>query len=611
MQTPKARSSSSEVPQRTSPGTPRAARQLKTLGSELNLASTNPASRIPKDGSKKLTERRSPRSPVPEKKRPGRASELEFQLAQLQEELKKTKDQLTTSEIWKRQAQQEAEEAKKQLLALSTKLEESQQQFLELSASEEAQVQELCKISQDRDLAWEAKLEAVQKQHSVDSAALSSAMNEIHRLKIQLELVAESEAAKTKQAEATRSELQILKIDLAETLSVVENMKVQLKNSKESEAQAQALVSETLLQLETSKTTMEMLRSDAFKAKEAYSNLVLELEQSRTHVNSLEGLVSKLQADVVMASNSHVGDSSGDGRSVGETRDLTDLNELRLKLESVNSEMGELKAALEAAETRYEKEQIQCTLQIQSAYEMVEQTKSEACLRQTELEAELKKTKIHIKELKENLTDKETKLQSISEENEGLNLKIKQKSCHREDELEVELQKFEADVSDLKANLMEKETELQSISKENELLKWEIKKREMERSKANDEAIAEADAARAAEQEALMKIGYITEEADKSSRKVARVTEQLEAAQVANSEMEVELRRLKVQSDQWRKAAEAAAAFFSTGSNGKFMDRYVTGKNGSPNSDDMDDDSPKRKNNMLKKIGVLWKKGQK
>ena len=42
-------------------------------------------------------------------------SELESLLAQLQEDLKKAKEQLNSSESLKRRAQQEAEEAKKQL----------------------------------------------------------------------------------------------------------------------------------------------------------------------------------------------------------------------------------------------------------------------------------------------------------------------------------------------------------------------------------------------------------------------------------------------------------------------------------------------------------------
>ncbi|EXC16273.1 hypothetical protein L484_024447 [Morus notabilis] len=135
--------------------------------------------------------------------------------------------------------------------------------------------------------------------------------------------------------------------------------------------------------------------------------------------------------------------------------------------------------------------------------------------------------------------DKETELQSISEENEGLRLKIGKNlsgQCE-ESELAAGLKKSEAVLAELKASLLDKETQLQSISEENEMLKMEIKRKENEASRVNEEAV---EAARAAEREA------------------------------AYNPMD------------------------------------------SPYSEDMDDDSPKKKNgNMLKKIGVLWKKGQK
>ncbi|WVZ11242.1 hypothetical protein V8G54_015772 [Vigna mungo] len=109
-----------------------------------------------------------------------------------------------------------------------------------------------------------------------------------------------------------------------------------------------------------------------------------------------------------------------------------------------------------------------------------------------------------------------------------------------------------------------------------------------------------------------MGLGIVMEEADRSNKKAARVAEQLEAA---NLEMETELRRLKVQSDQWRKAAEAAAAMLSSGNNGKLTERTVSMDNNykcSPYAEDSDDDFQRKKNgNMLKKFGVLWKKPQK
>ncbi|XWS43629.1 hypothetical protein CRYUN_Cryun16bG0120300 [Craigia yunnanensis] len=618
MQMPKARTSSLEVPQRKSPATPRTARQLKILGSDsATVSSPNPASKTHKDRSPKVTERKALRSPVSEKKRPNRVTELEAQLTQLQDDLKTTKDQLTASETWKRRAMQESEEAKKQLSAMSAKLDESEQQLLEISASEDDRVQELRKISQDRDRAWQSELEAVQKQHSMDSAALASAMNEIKKLKVKLEKAYEFEAIQTKHAESAHAEIQNLRIELTETLSLVEKLRSELTDCRESESQALQVVCKTQMQLEAANNTIEMMRSDATKGTEAYNILSLELEQAKARVKSLEGLMSKLQAELV-GNSSKIFKDPKDDKLPQENGENEEIQQLKTELNFAKVEVGQLRSALDAAEVRYQEEYIRSTLQIRSAYEQVECIRTQSYQREGELEAEVKRTKADVEELRANLIDKETELQSISEENEGLNLKIeKNHSDERESELAVELKKLEADLTELKANLTVKETELQSVNEQNEMLKMEIKK-EMESNKVSDESFVLLEAARVAEREALMKLGYLTEEADKSSRRAACVTEQLDAAQAANTEMEAELRRLKVQSDQWRKAAEAAASMLSTGNNGKHANRTISLNSnynlimGSPNSEDRDDDSPKKKNgNMLKKIGVLWKKGQK
>ncbi|KAL6011098.1 hypothetical protein ACLOJK_001542 [Asimina triloba] len=606
-----------EVPQRTSPATPRTGRQIKVTGSESDSgSSTQPASRSSTERSPKVLERRSPRSPATEKKRPSRISELESQLSHLQEELQKAKLQLVSSESRRVQAEQEAADAKQQLLAMAAKCEESQNQLLELSEAEESRLQELRKISQERDRAWESELEALQKQHSVDSAALSSAMNEIQRLKRQLEAVAESEAAQANQADTAYAEIESLKLEMSETLALIEILKSELRDYKESEGQAQAMVSETSLQLETAKTTIAMLRSEGYKAMESFNSAIVELEDSRATVNSLEESIKELQADLVKVNDGKLDDSQGVNEFSSAGGEPDDRLKLINELNASRSEVDQLKSSLEAAEMRHQVEQIQNTMQIQSAYELVERSK-ESNLREAELEAEVKKTQSEIVELKANLMDKENELQNILAENEGLNSEIeKSRSNSRERLLEIEVKKAEVDIAELKANLMDKETELQSISEENELLKAEIEKRDLERGKGNVEAMTEAEAARAAEREALTKLGYVTEEADKSSRRAARVTEQLEAVQAANAEMEAELRRLRVQTDQWRKAAEAAAAVISTNS-GKLMERsgsmdgeYHGKMPYSPYEDDLDDDDLlKKKNNVLKKIGVLWKKG--
>ncbi|KAI9196268.1 hypothetical protein LWI28_022429 [Acer negundo] len=622
MQNPKAsRSGSSEAPQKVSP---RPVRQLNTSALESKSASpSNQAIRTPKDRSPKVVERRSPRSPVAvsEKKRPSKISELEARVSQLQEDLKKANDQLSSSESWKKLAQQDAEDSKKQLSAMSSKLEESQKQLLELSTSEEARDIELQKISQER----ESELEAIQKQYSIDSAALAAAVNEIQQLKARLEMVAEPEDVQTKYAESADPELLSLKGKLVETLALVENMKNQLRESKESESQAQAFANETLMQLESAKRFVEALRADGTKAIEAYNSISSELDQSRARINLLEGIVSKLEADLYNASRKSTQNCADDNdheQDIEENQKTRESDQLQVELCSLKSEVGRLRSALEIAGAKLHEEQIQSTVQMKSANELVEQIKSESNLKEAELEAELRKTKCDIEELKANLMDKETELQGISEENEGLQLKLEKTiSGQRQSELDNEVRKLKETVSDLKANLMDKETELQNISEENEMLKLDSSKRETGINKVNNDMVADVEAARAAEREALVKLGLAMEEADKSNRRAARVAEQLDAAQAANSEAESELRRLKVQSDQWRKAAEAAAAMLSAGNNGKVMERTgsldsnynsVTGKINSPYSEDMDDDLLKKKNgNVLKKIGVLWKKPQK
>ncbi|KAG6415091.1 hypothetical protein SASPL_122493 [Salvia splendens] len=604
MQTPKARSSPSGAPQKSSPRSisseaslkssspqassteapqkvsPRVVRQLKTGPRFLDptASSSNQANRASKERSPKVTDHKSPRSPLSEKKRPSKIPELESQISQLEHDLKVVKDQLISTEAQKKQAQTDAEESNQQLSALSLKLEELQKHLSEQPSSEEV-------VSEEQKLGSQSELEALKKQGSLDSAALASAFDEIKQLKVQLEMVAEFKAPQPKHSESEQNDLTKLKENLSETLLIVEEMKQQVMCSKESEAQAQALVRETLVQLETAKKMVETLRSDGLKTTEEYTAIASELEQSRARVSFLEDLVSKLQADI---------GSDGKRDSQGEI----EVSSLRLEIE-------QLRSVLEAGEIRYNEERSRNAEQMQDAMEKVEKFKSASSQREAELEVEFRRSKYEIEELKANLMDKETELQGIVEENEGLTVRLENSvSGQRESELE---KKFQAEIETLKASLAQKEAEWQSTSKENEILK------EMAKNGRTSEEI---------ESEAVMKVSYMAEEIEKSNKKAVRVGEQLEAAQATNAEMEGELRRLKVQSDQWRKAAEAAAAMLSAGNNnGQMMERTgsmdghyspMTGKVSSPYADDLDEELMKKKNgNKLRKFGVLWKKPQK
>ncbi|CAG7880683.1 unnamed protein product [Brassica rapa] len=530
------RPGSLKVPHKKSPtATPRTARKLKTA--EIDpVSSPNPKIRTPKAQSPKVVaDRRSPRTPINEiqKKRTGKTTEVASQICQLQEELKKAKEQLSASEASKKEAQDEANETKHQLM--------------EINASEDSRIDELRKLSQERDKTWQSELEAMQRQHAMDSTSLASAMSEVQKLKAQL---SESESLENN-----------LRMELSETLSLVEELRGEVYDAKEGEARAHEIVSSTEKQLEIANLTLEMLRSDGMQMSEACNALTTELEQSKSEVKSLEKLVRQLEED------------------------SSSVEELKEEINAARDEISQLKSAVEVTERRYQEEYVQSTMQIRSAYE-----------REAELGEELKRTKGEREALHERLMDKEAKLRILADENELLNLKVKETEGR---EVTSELKKVESD-------LMDKEMELQSVMSQNESLRSEMEKMRSDKNKA------------------LERVESLKEEADKSVKRGEKAMEELGAAQVSNTELEGELRRLKVQCDQWRKAAEAAATMISDGNkngNGKYVERTGSLESPlrrnvrmSPYMDETDDDlsSPKKKNgSMLKKFGVLLKKTQK
>ncbi|KAI3687778.1 hypothetical protein L1987_81481 [Smallanthus sonchifolius] len=574
MQTPKTStksSSGSEIVRRVSPrsvssgavrSSGRAVRQLKTTGLE-PVTVSQPSTRTPRITSPKIVDRASPRGSVTElqKNRLGRIAKLETQVTQLEDALRTVKDQLIVSESWKKQAKIDAEESRNELLALSLRLEESQK-LLDQSSSN---------VAHDEQDAWKSNLNTSQKPNSTDSTALAAALLEIDQLKVKLDTTIESEATKTKQEESAEAEIHILKENMAETISLMNQMKNQLEDCKVSESKAQALANETLQQLEAAKKNMESysLNSDAYNA------MVLELEESRVRVRSLEGIVDKLKK--------------------GDQERESDLK-----------------------------------------------VHEEQCSQTMELTAELKKSKEDIEELKANLMDKETELQCVVEENEDLSTKLADLIAGvQENELKQE-------VKGLKSKLTSVETELREKSDENEKLKRVIKKMTSElreKSDENENLKLEIRKMNGVMEESKQDFNGLkskltimeselcekSDENEKLKLEIKKMVGITEAVKMTNSELDEELRKLKLQMGQWRKAAEVATAMLcdeNNDNNGRMvvertwsMGHYSPREKmsiGSPCSMEIDNDNDKdkdddeflkRKNgNMLKRIGVLWKK---
>ncbi|CAN7033224.1 unnamed protein product [Brassica oleracea var. botrytis] len=491
---PKPNATTVNVPKKLSP---RAARPLKLAALETDSSSSaiSANNRIPKDTSPKVSDRKPSPSPFSEK-RPSRITELESLVSQLQGELKKAKHQVSVSETSKKQAKQEAEESKKQLQEVSSKLQETKNQVLEEETDKTGAFNHRS-VSQGWDLEFGAT-------STNERGRLAVVVQEIRQLKLQIEMVASSEADHVKQAELRNSEIQLLRGNLMDTLFLVENFSNQLKDCEVTDAETKALATETLRQMENAKKAVEELKSDGTKAVDSYKKMAVELEQSKSRMVWLGGLVTKLLANPGVLENHETLLKEYASLKLGESNEMND------EISSLRCEVERLKAALEASGKNDQEGNV----------------KSSSRLRiQAELRFELRTAKSKIDKLEARLVGKETELKFISEENDNLCLLLKKNQ--KETDAEAELKQQREVIKKLKADLMDKETQLQIVSDQNETLKSDIHKRETDI------------------QDVLMKLGFAMREAEKSSQRAVRVTEQLDATQASNSAMETELDKLK------------------------------------------------------------------
>ncbi|KAK2982857.1 hypothetical protein RJ640_006508 [Escallonia rubra] len=173
----------------------------------------------------------------------------------------------------------------------------------------------------------------------------------------------------------------------------------------------------------------------------------------------------------------------------------------------------------------------------------------------------------------------------------------------------------------LKATIEDKEKDIGVFCKENESLKSRL-----------NEATSEISSARVKEEEMNLKLIQLGKELEASKGNVIQLNEKLSDVEAAKEALEAEMKKLRVQTEQWRKAADAAAAVLAgdVDMNGRrisercgSMDKHYggvfdggyAGFAGSPGlGDDCDDGygNGKRKGSGIRMFGDLWKKkGQK
>ncbi|XP_057465318.1 interactor of constitutive active ROPs 4-like [Actinidia eriantha] len=178
----------------------------------------------------------------------------------------------------------------------------------------------------------------------------------------------------------------------------------------------------------------------------------------------------------------------------------------------------------------------------------------------------------------------------------------------------------EDEINSLKSSLEEKEKELEVFRQENESLKGQL-----------NEAALEASKGRAREEEMTSTLSQMGQELEASRANEAELKEKLEAVEGAKEALEAEMKKLRVQTEQWRKAADAAAAVLSGGVEmsgrrisercgsmdkhfGGIFEPSVGGYAGYVGSPGLGDDSDngfgngKRKGSGIRMFGDLWKK---
>ncbi|CAL5187230.1 unnamed protein product [Lathyrus oleraceus] len=183
------------------------------------------------------------------------------------------------------------------------------------------------------------------------------------------------------------------------------------------------------------------------------------------------------------------------------------------------------------------------------------------------------------------------------------------------------------EIASLKSSLLEKTKELESTSKGNDDLKSQL-----------NEAVSKVKAYETKEEGTALQVKQLSEELEASKGNAEKLNTKLKTVEEEKELLESEMKKLRVQTEQWRKAADAAAAVLAGGFDmstaarvpercGSMDKNFVGGTFetpgvgryhgyvGSPGmNDDLDDGfgGGKKKGSGIRMFGDLWKKkGQK
>ncbi|KNA22288.1 hypothetical protein SOVF_034210 [Spinacia oleracea] len=174
------------------------------------------------------------------------------------------------------------------------------------------------------------------------------------------------------------------------------------------------------------------------------------------------------------------------------------------------------------------------------------------------------------------------------------------------------------EIDQMRAMMDEKEKEIRVVIEENETIKKKL-----------DDAKSEIDLGRKREEEMVSKVKQLEQDLQVSRGKEVQLKEKLVDAEAAKELLEIEMKKMKLQTDQWKKAADAAASVLAggVGTKGRISERCasmdnhfnsifepppITGFGGYLEDPDDSFGGGKKKGSGIRMLGDLWKKkGQK
>ncbi|CAM8951992.1 unnamed protein product [Rhodiola kirilowii] len=173
-----------------------------------------------------------------------------------------------------------------------------------------------------------------------------------------------------------------------------------------------------------------------------------------------------------------------------------------------------------------------------------------------------------------------------------------------ENSLLEDLANKDEEISLLKSKLEDKEKELQAYAETNKELQKKL-----------SDATSEVSSARVKEEDLVSKVSQLSQELEERKDETSKLCKNLEATEGIKESLEAEMKKLRVQTEQWRKAADAASAVLA-GENGRSMSFNglfeapigLYDEDGSPGFADEVNTGGKKKGTGIRMLGDLWKK---